>query len=179
MLKGIFTLSLCLVGLGLFAQANLPSWLSADPNKQDLVYVTGMTINNQTSTEMPTSITIEQYGKDTLSHTFNTFEDHGNFEFFLRPDFIYHITYTKPGYLSKTLEVVTGNIPEDAWSLGFALEVDVTMEEELPTFDKKLQERPFARCMYSARTERIEFDKVYSKQQRAAWDKERDRCLNQ
>jgi|LauGreDrversion4_2_1035121.scaffolds.fasta_scaffold72213_4 hypothetical protein len=172
-----FNLFILFFSLVFSIQAQMPSWLSADPTNTKLVYVTGLTEHNQTGTELPTTIKIELIAAEKLTYSMNTFDDHGHFEFFLRPDGLYHITFQKPGYLAKKLEVVTGNVPDDQWDLGFVLDLTVSMEESIPNFSSALQDEPFARCMYSGKTERIEFDKSYSKQQRAKWDSERQRCL--
>lgn len=156
---------------------SLPDWLAAEKKNDKLVYVKGVTIANDTDAEIPTRITAELIGIEPKKATFDTFSDRGNFEFFLRPNAIYHISFEKDGYLTKMLEVVTDNIPDKDWKVGFVLELQVSMELSVEGFSQELQSNPYARCMYSAKTRKIEFDKAFSKESKAAWEKERSRCL--
>jgi hypothetical protein len=156
---------------------SLPDWLAAEKKNEKLVYVNGVTIANDTDAEMPTRITVELIGSESKKATFDTFSDRGNFEFFLRPNAIYHISFEKDGYLTKMLEVVTDNIPDKDWKVGFVLELQVSMEISVEGFSEELQSTPYARCMYSAKTRKIDFDKVFSKESKASWEKERIRCL--
>ena len=155
----------------------LPEWLADEKKNDKLVHVLGSTIASDTDAEMPTRITVELIGTETKKATFDTFSDRGNFEFFLRPNAIYHISFEKDGYLSKMLEVVTDNIPDKDWKIGFLLELQVSMELGGDGFSEELQSSPYARCMYSAKARKIEFDKAFSKETKAVWDKERIRCL--
>lgn len=156
---------------------SLPEWLAAEKKNNKLVYVNGVTIANDTDAEMPTRITVELIGTETKKANFDTFSDKGNFEFFLRPNAIYHISFEKDGYLTKMLEVVTDNIPDKDWKAGFSLELQVSMEIAVEGFSEELQASPYARCMFSAKTKKIEFDKAFSKESKANWEKERVRCL--
>ena len=156
---------------------NLPEWLAAEKKNDKLVHVLGSTIANDTDAEMPSVITVELLGAEVKKVSFDTFSDRGNFEFFLRPNSIYHVAFQKDGYLTKMLEVVTDNIPDKDWKIGFLLELQVSMELAVPGFSEDLQSSPYARCMYSSKTRKIEFDKAFSKETKAAWDKERLRCL--
>ena len=155
----------------------LPEWLAAEKKNDKLVHVLGSTIASDTDAEMPTRITVELIGTETKKATFDTFSDRGNFEFFLRPNAIYHISFEKDGYLTKMLEVVTDNIPDKDWKIGFLLELQVSMELAVDGFSEELQSSPYARCMYSSKTRKIEFDKAFSKETKAVWEKERIRCL--
>jgi hypothetical protein len=156
---------------------SLPDWLAAEKKNDKLVYVNGVTIANDTDAEMPTRITVELIGTESKKATFDTFSDRGNFEFFLRPNGLYHISFEKDGYLTKMLEVVTDNIPDKEWKVGFVLELQVSMEISVEGFSEELQSNPYARCMYSSKSRKIEFDKAFSKESKAAWEKERIRCL--
>ena len=155
----------------------LPVWLAAEKKNDKLVYVNGVTIANDTDAEMPTRITVEFIGSESKKATFDTFSDRGNFEFYLRPNALYHIAFEKEGYLTKMLEVVTDNIPDKEWKVGFILELQVSMEISVEGFSQELQSSPYARCMYSAKTKKIEFDKAFSKESKLNWEKERIRCL--
>ena len=155
----------------------LPEWLAAEKKNDKLVHVLGSTIASDTDAEMPTRITVELIGTETKKATFDTFSDRGNFEFFLRPNAIYHISFEKDGYLTKMLEVVSDNIPDKDWKIGFLLELQVSMELAVDGFSEELQSSPYARCMYSSKTRKIEFDKAFSKETKAVWEKERIRCL--
>jgi hypothetical protein len=75
------------------------------------------------------------------------------------------------------LEVVTDSIPDKDWKIGFVLELQVSMEISVEGFSEELQSNPYARCMYSSKSRKIEFDKAFSKESKAAWEKERIRCL--
>jgi hypothetical protein len=156
---------------------SLPDWLAAEKKNDKLVYVNGVTIANDTDAEMPTRIAVELIGTESKKATFDTFSDRGNFEFFLRPNALYHISFEKDGYLTKMLEVVTDNIPDKDWKIGFVLELQVSMELSVEGFSEELQSNPYARCMYSSKTRKIEFDKAFSKESKATWEKERIRCL--
>lgn len=161
-----------------FAQKkSLPDWLAAEKKNDKLVHVIGVTIANDTDAEMPTRITVEQIASETKKATFDSFSDRGNFEFFLRPNALYHISFEKDGYLTKMLEVVTDNIPDKDWKLGFDLQLQVSMEISVEGFSEELQSNPYARCMYSSKTRKIEFDKAFAKESKASWEKERNRCL--
>jgi hypothetical protein len=156
---------------------SLPDWLASEKKNEKLVHVNGVTIADDTNAEMPTRITVEIFGSEPKKATFDTFSDRGNFEFFLRPNAIYHISFEKDGYLTKMLEVVTDNIPDKDWKVGFSLELQVSMEISVEGFSQELQLTPYARCMYSAKTKKIEFDKAFSKESKLNWEKERIRCL--
>ena len=156
---------------------NLPEWLDAEKKNEKLVYVNGVTIANDTDAEMPTRISVELIGSESKKATFDTFSDRGNFEFFLRSNAIYHISFEKDGYLTKMLEVVTDNIPDKDWKVGFVLDLQVSMEISVEGFSEELQSTPYARCMYTSKTRKIEFDKAFSKESKAAWENERIRCL--
>ena len=156
---------------------SLPAWLSAEKKNDKLVYVNGVTIADDTNAEMPTRITVKIFGSEPKKATFDTFSDRGNFEFYLRPNAIYHISFEKDGYLTKMLEVVTDNIPDKEWKVGFVLELQVSMEISVEGFSDELQSAPYARCMYSGKSRKIEFDKAFSKESKASWEKERLRCL--
>jgi len=156
---------------------SLPDWLAAEKKNDRLVYVNGVTIANDTDAEMPTRITVELISTEPKKANFDTFSDRGNFEFYLRPNSIYHISFEKDGYLTKMLEVVTDNIPDKDWKIGFILELQVSMEISVEGFSAELQSTPYARCMYSSKTRKLEFDKAFSKESKANWEKERMRCL--
>jgi hypothetical protein len=156
---------------------SLPDWLADEKKNDKLVYVNGVTIADDTDAELPTRITVELFGSDPKIATFDTFSDRGNFELYLRSNAIYHISFEKDGYLTKMLEVVTDNIPDKGWKRGFSLELQVSMEISVEGFSEELQSTPYARCMYSAKSKNIEFDKAFSKESKASWEKERIRCL--
>lgn len=180
MSRVFFMLFILFQGLSIhsFAQKkSLPDWLASEKKNNKLVYVNGVTIANDTDSEMPSRITVELIGTESKKVTFDTFSDKGNFEFFLRPNAIYYISFERDGYLTKKLEVVTDNIPDKEWKAGFSLELQVSMEIAVEGFSEELQSAPYARCMFSAKTKKIEFDKAFSKESKAAWDKERIRCL--
>jgi hypothetical protein len=156
---------------------SLPDWLASEKKNEKLVHVNGVTIADDTNAEMPTRITVEIFGSEPKKATFDTFSDRGNFEFFLRPNAIYHISFEKDGYLTKMLEVVTDNIPDKDWKVGFVLELQVSMEISVEGFSEELQSTPYARCMYSGKSRKIEFDKAFSKESKVSWEKERLRCF--
>ena len=179
MSRVFFLLFIAFQALSLHSAAqkkSLPDWLAAEKKNNKLVYVHGVTIANDTDAEMPSRITVELIGSELKQATFDTFSDKGNFEFFLRPNAIYHISFERDGYLTKKLEVVTDNIPDKDWKAGFSLELQVSMEIAVDGFSEELQSMPYARCMFSSKTKKIEFDKAFSKESKANWEKERIRC---
>jgi hypothetical protein len=152
------------------AQGGMPDWLEPDSLGRD-VYVQGMVSLKQDTTKTSCRVTIIRTGADSVVYNINVGQE-GFYEFFLHPDNFYHVFFKKDGYATKKLDIDTHNIPEKVWKRGFAMVVDIEMEQVPPSFDRKLFEVPVGICRYFEKGKELRFDPEYTKAQRAAWDAE-------
>ena len=153
-----------------WSQGGIPDWLEPDSLGKD-VYVKGMISLKEDTTKTSCRLTIIRTGTDSVVFNMNVGQE-GFYEFFLRPDNFYHIYFKKDGYASKKLDIDTHNIPDKVWKRGFAMVVDIEMEQVPPSFDRKLFDVPVGICKYFEKGKELRFDTEYTKTQRAIWDAE-------
>lgn len=152
------------------AQTGLPAWLEPDSLGQDM-YMQGMVSLKDDTTKTSCRVTVIRSGADSVVFNFAIGQD-GFYEFFLKPNHLYHVIFKKEGFATKKLDVHTTAIPEKAWKRGFAMVVDVEMEQVPPQFDRSLFEVPVGICKYFEKEKKLMFDEEYTKAMRQKWDSE-------
>jgi hypothetical protein len=167
----IVTLTIFVLGsILLRAQTGLPAWLEPDSLGKDM-YMQGMVSLKGDTTKTSCKVTVIRTGADSAVFNFTVGND-GFYEFFLKPDQFYHIIFKKEGFASKKLDVYTTGIPEKAWKRGFAIVVDVEMEQVPPQFDRSLFDVPVGICKYFEKEKKLMFDQDYTNAMRQKWDSE-------
>ena len=96
----------------------------------------------------------------------------GKFSLVLQPNNDYLIEVSKPGYVSKTIQVFTKGVADEKVGKGFpAFPIEVGLFKEMKELDTKILEKPIAKIMYYEKEDNFNYDKAYVRQVQSKLDK--------
>lgn len=87
----------------------------------------------------------------------------GKYEFFITEERTYRITYSAPGYISKSVEIAVAGPTAAEWRGGFGMNVDITLPPEHAGYSPSLFKEPMGKCSYRADSLRYEWDLEYTR----------------
>jgi len=87
----------------------------------------------------------------------------GKFQAGLLPDAIYMIEVSKPGFVSKKIQVSTKNVPPDDAKYGFDIPMDISLFEEMDGLDVSILNQPIGKIAFNPETGYMDHDAAYTK----------------
>lgn len=157
-----------------FSQLDLPSWLQSNDTGEYLT-VKGSIVTGKDSLSTSGYVTVVKHGGTKDIYRFN-YKEGSTFTFFLPANGHYSVKFEKDGYISKTVDVYTTNIPKKTWRNYYSLELNAHVDIAPKGFDKSISMIP---CMISKFDPEIKFfvfDEEFAKSRKEAIDKEIERC---
>lgn len=173
-MRHLFILTLCTLSLSSFAQLDFPKWLMPDTLGQ-YVAIHGFISTQKDSMPTQGDVVVLKHGGEPCLHKFTSDTD-GRFDIFLPANGQYSVRFEKAGYISKTIEVFTTNVPKKAWKNTFALDLAAYMETKPEGFNEAVSKVPFTIAKYDNDMKFFVFDEEFEKIRRAALDNEIQRC---
>lgn len=144
--------------MGVFAQ--LSGTKQKDVIKEDNVFFDGITSDYYTG-ERITSVTISAVadGKVVAS---GTSDGNGEYKMVLVFDKEYIISFSKPGFISKTITLSTFGVPENKRHKTPDMNAEITMFKPNECIKAEMLDKPIGRAVYFADKNIIDWDMVYS-----------------
>jgi len=144
--------------LGVFAQ--LSGTKQKDVIKEDNVFFDGITSDYYTG-ERITSVTISAVadGKVVAS---GTSDGNGEYKMVLVFDKEYVISFSKPGFISKTITLSTFGVPENKRHKTPDMNAEITMFKPNECIKAEMLDKPIGRAVYFTDKNIIDWDMVYS-----------------
>ncbi len=87
----------------------------------------------------------------------------GKFEAQLLPDAVYVIEFSKPGHVTKRMELSTRNVPPDDAKYGFDFPMEMNLFEEMDGLDVSILNQPIAKVAFNPATGYMDYDPDYTK----------------
>jgi tetratricopeptide (TPR) repeat protein len=106
------------------------------------------------------TITIKKNG--TVWKTL-TSPDNGKFEVSLLPDADYMIEFSKPGHVTKKIQVSSKGVPPEDAKYGLEFPLELNLFEKIDGLDVSVLNQPIAKVKYDAAIGYPDFDKEYTK----------------
>ena len=144
--------------MGVFAQ--LSGTKQKDVIKEDNVFFDGITSDYYTG-ERITSVTISAVadGKVVAS---GTSDGNGEYKMVLVFDKEYVISFSKPGFISKTITLSTFGVPENKRHKTPDMNAEITMFKPNECIKAEMLDKPIGRAVYFTDKNIIDWDMVYS-----------------
>lgn len=152
LLRAFSLLLLCMAALGAHAQI-------------DNVYVYG-TVKDYNTSKRLDGITVSVY-KDGALHSSVVTSANGKYEFNLDYGYEYKLLFDKPGMVGKNVVINTRQIPEEERIGGLAMNVEMTLFQDIPGIDYSLLQQPIGKSKYDPSTNMLAWDLEYTEQMRA------------
>ena len=87
----------------------------------------------------------------------------GKFQISLPPDATYVIEFSKPGHVSKRIELSTKHVPPDDAKYGFDFPMEMNLFEEIDGLDVSVLNQPIAKVAFNPATGYMDYDPAYTK----------------
>ena len=147
-------LVLLLLCSGLYASAQI-----------DNVYVYGTVKDYNTSKKLD-GINVTVF-KDGVKLSSVVTSANGKYEFNLDYGYEYKLLFDKPGMVGKNVAINTRSIPEEDRVGGLAMNVEMTLFQDIPGIDFKLLQQPIGKSKYDPTTHMLAWDLEYTEQIRS------------
>lgn len=131
----------------------------------DNVYVYGTVKDYNTSKKLD-GITVTVF-KDGASHASVVTSANGKYEFNLDYGYEYKLLFDKPGMVSKNVTINTRGIPEEDRIGGLAMNVEMTLFQDIAGIDYSILQQPIGKSKYDPATSMLAWDLEYTEQMRA------------
>lgn len=131
----------------------------------DNVYVYGTVKDYNTSKKLD-GITVTVFKDGVKSNSVVT-SANGKYEFNLDYGHEYKLLYEKPGMVGKNVTIDTKGIPEADRAGGSAMNVEMTLFQDIPGIDYSILNQPIGKSKYDAGTGNLAWDLAYTEQMRA------------
>lgn len=135
----------------------------------DNVYVYGTVKDYNTSKKLD-GITVSVL-KDGVQFTQVVTSANGKYEFNLDYGHDYKLVFDKVGMVGKNVSINTTGIPDADRQGGLAMNVEMTLFQELPGIDFKLLQQPIGKSKYDPDTKNLAWDLAYTEQIRAEMER--------
>lgn len=157
-----------------FSQLDLPSWLQSNDTGEYLT-VKGGIFTGADSASTAGYVTVIKHGTSKDLYRFN-YQKGTSFTIFLPVNGHYSVKFEKDGYISKTVDVYTTNVPKKTWRNYFSLDLNAQLQEEPKGFDKSVSMIPCMIAKFDPEIKFFVFDEEFAKTRKEATDKEIERC---
>lgn len=87
----------------------------------------------------------------------------GKFEASLLPGAVYVIEFSKPGHVTKRIEMSTKNVPPDDAKYGFDFPMEMVLFEKMDGLDVSILNQPIAKVAFNPETGYMDYDPAYTK----------------
>ncbi|MBL4594283.1 MAG: carboxypeptidase regulatory-like domain-containing protein [Flavobacteriales bacterium] len=87
----------------------------------------------------------------------------GKFQLRLLPNAVYVIEFSKPGHVTKRIEMSTRNVPPDDAKYGFDFPMEMVLFEEMDGLDVSILNKPIAKVAFNPETGYMDYDPAYTK----------------
>ncbi len=131
----------------------------------DNVYVYGTVKDYNTSKKLD-GINVTVF-KDGTKLTTVVTSANGKYEFNLDYGYEYKLLFDKPGMVGKNVAINTRSIPEEDRVGGLAMNVEMTLFQDIPGIDFKLLQQPIGKSKYDPTTHMLAWDLEYTEQIRS------------
>jgi len=131
----------------------------------DNVYVYG-TVKDYTTSKKLDGVNVTVY-KDGAKLNSVVTSANGKYEFNLDYGYDYKILYEKPGMVGKNVSINTKGIPDTDRQGGLAMNVEMTLFQDIPGIDFSILQQPIGKSKYDAGTGMLAWDLAYTEQMRA------------
>lgn len=132
----------------------------------DNVYVYGSVKDYSTSKRLD-GVTVSVL-KDGVKSNAVVTSANGKYEFNLDYGYEYKIVFDKPGMVGKNVVIDTKGIPDEERVGGIAMNVEMTLIQEIPGIDYSILLEPFGKSRYDGGEGMLSWDLAYTEQMRAA-----------
>ncbi|MBL7962428.1 MAG: hypothetical protein JNM31_01165 [Flavobacteriales bacterium] len=137
-------------------------WVLLAQAQLDQVYIYGNVKDQYTSKKLDgVTVTILKNGAKLNEVKTNA---SGKYEVNLDYGADYSIVFNRANYISKNISIDTRNVPEEDRTGGHAINMDMSLFEELPGVDFSLLKQPFGKARYDATKKDLAFDFEYTAQ---------------
>jgi tetratricopeptide (TPR) repeat protein len=92
-----------------------------------------------------------------------TSESNGKFLASLPPDAIYMIEFSKPGHVTKRIELSTKNVPPEDAKYGFDFPMEMNLFEKMDGLDVSILDKPIGKVAFDPATGYMNFNEAYTK----------------
>src|SRR5690606_9856370 len=131
----------------------------------DNVYVYG-TVKDYNTSKRLDGITVSVY-KDGALHSSVVTSANGKYEFNLDYGYEYKLLFDKPGMVGKNVVINTRQTPEEERIGGLAMNVEMTLFQDIAGIDYSLLQQPIGKSKYDPSTNMLAWDLEYTEQMRA------------
>lgn len=157
-----------------FSQLDLPSWLQSNDTGEYLSVKGGIYIGLD-SLSSSGYVTVTRHGATKALYRFN-YQQGSTFTVFLPVNGHYSLKFEKDGYISKTVDVYTTNVPKKTWRNYYSLELNAQLDESPKNFDKSVSMIPCMIAKFDPEIKFFVFDEEFAKTRKEAVQKEVERC---
>ena len=157
-----------------FSQLDLPAWLQANDSGEYLT-VRGSILTGADSSTTDGYVTVTRNGATKDLYRFN-YKKGTSFTIFLPVNGHYSVRFEKNGFISKTVDVYTTNVPKKMWRNYYSLELNAHLQEEPKGFDKSVSMIPCMIAKFNPEIKFFVFDEEFAKARKEALDRELERC---
>lgn len=173
-MKYTLLITLQLFAFTAFSQLDLPSWLQSNDTGEYLT-VKGGIFTGLDSASTEGYVTIIRHGSSKDLYRFN-YKKGTSFTIFLPVNGHFSVKFEKDGYISKTVDVYTTNVPKKTWRNYFSLDLNAQLQFAPQGFDKSVSMIPCMIAKFDPETKFFVFDEEFAKTRKEATDKEIERC---
>jgi hypothetical protein len=173
-MKYTLLITLQLFAITAFSQLDLPSWLQSNDTGEYLT-VKGGIFAGADSASSEGYVTVIRHGSSKDLYRFN-YKQSTSFTIFLPVNGHYSLKFEKDGYITKTVDVYTTNIPKKTWRNYFSLDLNAQLQEAPQGFDKSVSMIPCMIAKFDPEIKFFVFDEEFAKTRKEATDKEIGRC---
>ncbi|HMN04548.1 MAG TPA: hypothetical protein PKD45_02385 [Flavobacteriales bacterium] len=131
----------------------------------DNVYVYGTVKDYNTSKKLD-GIVVTVFKDGVKSNSVVT-SANGKYEFNLDYGYVYKIVYEKAGIVAKNVSIDTKGIPETDRAGGLAMNVEMTLFQDIPGIDYSILNQPIGKSKYDEKAGMLSWDLAYTEQMRA------------
>ncbi len=86
----------------------------------------------------------------------------GKFEASLLPDAVYIIEFSKPGHVTKRIELSTKHVPPEDAKYGFDFPMEMNLFEQMEGLDVSILNQPIAKVAFNPATGYMDYDPAYT-----------------
>jgi len=131
----------------------------------DNVYVYG-TVKDYNTAKKLDGVTVTVYKDGAVLNSVVT-SANGKYEYNLDYGYDYKIVFSKPGIVGKNVSINTKGIPDEDRQGGLAMNVEMTLFQDIPGIDYSILQQPIGKSKYDPSTGMLAWDLQYTEQMRA------------
>ncbi|MFK7757442.1 MAG: hypothetical protein AB8B53_10975 [Flavobacteriales bacterium] len=143
---------------------------------QDDFYIHG-TVKQESTNQKMDNVEVQVFQDGKLLDSYAT-SGNSKYEFQVSLGHLYLFKFSKSGFVNKSVEVNTKNIPEEDQEGGFKLNMDMTLFEYVEGFNESIMDEPLGKAGYDVNMNDITFNLGHTTQMKNKITAERERLEN-